>query len=144
MGRPSGLPRPARRSRQGKHLHPRREGVSAAAEAVGELLDLIDTAGTAAVTSDLTLAEVLVKPLELNCDDIARIYEDLLQSSPGLTVVPIDRSILVVAARLRAQLTLRLPDAIHVATALATDCELFVSNDRKVRLPDRLRLLTLG
>lgn len=120
------------------------EGVPAVAEAVGELLDLIDAAATAAATSELTLAEVLVKPLESNRDDIARIYEDLLQSSPGLTVVPIDRSILVAAARLRAQLTLRLSDAIHVATAVAADCELFVSNDRKVKLPDRLRLLTLG
>lgn len=58
--------------------------------------------------------------------------------------MPVDRSILVAAARLRAQLTLRLPDAIHVATALAADCELFVSNDRRVRLPDSMTLLTVS
>jgi hypothetical protein len=54
------------------------EGMSPAAEAVGELFDLIDAAKTTAVSSDLTLAELLVRPLELGRDDLVGIYAELL------------------------------------------------------------------
>jgi predicted nucleic acid-binding protein len=119
------------------------EGMSPAAEAVGELFDLIDAAKTTAVSSDLTLAELLVRPLELGRDDLVGIYAELLQPSPGLTVSPIDRAVLIAAAHLRTQRGLRLPDATHVATALASSCELFVSNDRKIKLPVTMVLLPL-
>lgn len=59
------------------------EGVPITADIVGELFDLIDAAETAAISGELTLAEILAKPLEQSRDDIARIYEELLQSSPG-------------------------------------------------------------
>jgi hypothetical protein len=45
-------------------------------------------------TSELTLAEVLIKPLESGRHDIAALHEELLQSSEHLNVVPIDRAIL--------------------------------------------------
>lgn len=113
------------------------------AEAVGELFDLMDAAQTAAVTSELTLAEVLVRPLKLDRDDLFGIYEELPQPSPGLTVSPIDRATLVAAAHLRTQLGLRLPDAIHVATALHLAASCSCRNDRKIRLPVTMVLLPL-
>jgi predicted nucleic acid-binding protein len=59
-------------------------------------------------------------------------------------VIPIDRSILVDAAHYRARLGIKLPDAIHVATAVAAGCEIFLSNDRKIITPAGMVLRKLG
>src|SRR5690242_17056409 len=91
-----------------------------------------------AVTSELSLAEVLVKPFELGREDVAAAYTELLTASDRLAVLPVDRAILVEAARQRAALSMRMPDAIHVATALAAGCELFLTNDRRLKLPPEL------
>lgn len=70
-----------------------------------------------AVTSELTLAEVLVKPFQANQTELQQIYVETLQASDSLTMVPISRTALIEAARLRAQhASLKLPDAIHAAT----------------------------
>jgi predicted nucleic acid-binding protein len=96
------------------------------------------------VTRELTLAEALVKSLEVGSQDIADLYAELIESSGRLLVVPIDRSILMDAALYRAPLGIKLPDAIHVATAVTAGCEIFLSNDRKIKTPAEMRLQRLG
>ena len=90
------------------------------------------------VTSELTLAEVLVKPFGLGREDAVAAYTELLTPSDRLAVLPVDRAILVEAARQRAALGMPMPDAIHVATALADGCDLFLTNDRRLRMPPGL------
>lgn len=96
-----------------------------------------------AVTSELALAETLPKPLQAGRPDLVAIYEELLTSSAWLTVLPVARSVLSDAARLRAQLGLRLPDAIHVATAMVAGCGVLLSNDLRLRAPEGLQVLRL-
>ena len=120
------------------------EGLPEHAGTIGALFDRIDAGEVRATTSELTLAEALAKPLETGRNDIARLYEDMLSSAGPFVVLPVGRAILLEAAGLRARLKLRLPDAIHVATALAARCEIFLSNDRKIRLPGDLTLLRLA
>jgi predicted nucleic acid-binding protein len=113
------------------------------AAAVAALFDRIDDGSVVAATSELTLAEVLAKPLEAERLDIAGVYEDMLTPSAWLAVLPVDRETLIEAARLQSRLALRLPDAIHVATAVAAGCTAVVSNDRRLRVPADLELLRL-
>ena len=47
-----------------------------------------------------------------------------------MQIIPIDRSILLQAANLRATNNLKTPDAIHAATALSVNCDLFITNDK--------------
>jgi predicted nucleic acid-binding protein len=77
------------------------------------------------VTSELTLLEVLVKPLKIG----DAITATILQRTPDVQMMPITQPVLEEAANLRATLNLRTPDAIHAATALLNGCELFVTND---------------
>jgi predicted nucleic acid-binding protein len=119
------------------------EAVAEYAAAVEVLFGLIEDGTVSAVTSELTLAEALAKPLEVGRYDIAQVYEAMLTPSTWLSVVPIDRSILIEAAKLQAQLKLRLPDAIHVATAIATGCPTVLSNDRRLQVPPGIKLLRL-
>ena len=104
----------------------------------------IDRGEVDAVTSALTLLEVLVVPLREGSASLARRYEALLTSSRGLTLVEIDTSVSAGAAHLRAALGLKTPDALHLATAHQRGCSSFVTNDR--RLPDlpEVRVLQLN
>ena len=111
------------------------EAVAEYAAAIGALFDLIENGEVAVFTSELTLAESLAKPFEARRNDIVRIYEEMLSPSSWLSVLSVERTILIEAARLQARLVLRLPDAIHVATAAAAGCDVLLSNDRRLKVP---------
>ena len=93
----------------------------------------IEEGGVEAVTSELTLAECLVKPIAERDEALVRAYLSLLAAdSPFLRVSTVSRPVLLEAARIRAGTGVKLPDAIHVATADVSGCEVFVSNDRRL------------
>lgn len=93
-------------------------------------------------TSELTLAETLVKPIKDGNLELQQIYESAIVSRKPLSVMPVERSILVQAADIRAQSKIKLPDAIHAATALSTQCTTFLTNDKQLRaIPDITVLL---
>lgn len=95
------------------------------------------------VTSELSLAECLVGARKARSDELAAIYENLLAPSEMIVMAPLDRDILRAAAFYAADAAIKLPDAIHVVTAVALDCEMFFTNDRRVTTPAGLALLTL-
>lgn len=90
------------------------------------------------ITSELTLAEVLVGPVRESDRRLIRAYEDLFADTDLLEVQPVNRTILVLSAELRVTLGNKLPDSIHVATAIGAACGVFLSSDRRIRLPDGL------
>jgi len=81
------------------------------------------------IASELTLAELLVRPLQLGRQDVADEYELLLSHFPNLKLAPVSRDILLESASLRAQYKLRTPDAILLATALKERATAVVTND---------------
>jgi predicted nucleic acid-binding protein len=85
------------------------------------------------VTSELTLLEVLVRPLKVGDATIATLFRTVLRHTPDVQMLPITQSVLEEAAQLRATLGLKTPDAIHVATALLNGSKLFVTNDSAFR-----------
>jgi len=91
------------------------------------------SAGTlAAVTSSLTLLEVLVQPLRASLPTLADKYERILTQSSGVQMIPLDLRILRAAAALRAVTAMKTPDAIQLASALAAGCTAFLTNDRRI------------
>ena len=93
------------------------------------LWDALDAGLLQIETSELTLLEVLVKPLRDGNTALASLYRTVLLGTNGLTCLPVTRLILESAAQLRAVHQLKTPDAIQAATALAHGSSLFVSND---------------
>jgi predicted nucleic acid-binding protein len=83
------------------------------------------------LTSTLTLAEVLVKPLSAGDEAWAARYERLL-STPGVSLLPFDRSCARIFARLRQDKTMKAPDAIQLSCAANAECDLFVTNDDRL------------
>jgi predicted nucleic acid-binding protein len=99
------------------------------------VLAALDEGACSGVTSELSLAECLVKPLQLGQAEVVQTYQAFLQERRFLSVVPITRELLAEAARLRAISRIKLPDAIHAATALQRGCTSFLTNDDRLTIP---------
>lgn len=96
-----------------------------------------------AITSELTLAEVLVGAYKTE-KELVVIYDDMLTNKPELSVHPIDREILRDSSYIRTIVTIALADAIHVATAIAKEADFFITNDVKMHVPDSITKLLLS
>lgn len=109
------------------------EGFPAYAPSLTEVLSQIDQGALRGVTSELTLAETLVRPFQTGNQQQLDIYRQAIANAPYLTIVPIRRELLIYAAQVRAITKLKLPDAIHAATALASQCTTFLTNDQQFK-----------
>lgn len=111
---------------------------------VTELFQAVDAGRLTAVTSSLTLLETLVVPYRANDQALAQRYETLFRNSRGLTLVDIDADLLRAAARIRASLRIRTPDALQLAAAQRAGCTCFVTNDRDLPNVGGMRVVQLA
>jgi predicted nucleic acid-binding protein len=109
-----------------------------------KLFNAADSHQVEMVTSELSLAELLVLPIKAKRDDLVEAHTAFLATRPLFNVLGIERAVLIESARLRAATGMKFPDAIHVATALASGCTTFISEDRGIRVPDGLRLVRVS
>ncbi len=79
-----------------------------------------------AVTT-MTIAEVLAGPFGAGEEALAKRYRAVMES---WQVVNLTADIAESAARFRARLKLKLPDAIQVASAIAVNADALVTHDR--------------
>ena len=115
------------------------------AASVRRLLKALATKPGVAVTSELTFAEVLAptKRIVMTVAERTNIYVPLIDEGGFIRAIPVSRSILMRTTTLRQDHPQRLPDALHIATALEARCRFFMSSDRDAnRLPDCLRRVT--
>jgi predicted nucleic acid-binding protein len=120
------------------------EAVPEYVAATSSLFEAIDRGQFQAVTSELTLAETLVKPRMDKDDERCAAYEQAIQSSRSMHVVAVNRRVLTEAAAIRAATGLRLPDAIHAATSMLASCETFLTNDPHFRVVAGLPVVVLS
>ena len=97
------------------------------------------------VTSELTLAELLAPSASFMPADARRhLYTELLVGHAFIDLEPVTREILVGTAGLRQSMArkVRLPDAIHLVTALQAGCSFVMSADKDMAcLPARVMLV---
>jgi predicted nucleic acid-binding protein len=98
---------------------------------VSGILERISGRRDELLTSTLTLAEVLVKPLSVGDIVWADRYEKLL-NTPGVSLLAFDRASARIYAQLRQDKTLKPPDAIQLACAANAKCDLFITNDERL------------
>jgi predicted nucleic acid-binding protein len=121
------------------------ETVGAHSDHAWWIINAIEDGDIVGGTSEITFAEILVKPLERGTHDLVEAYEQMIVAGANFELSPITLDILKDAARLRTQhRSLRLPDAVHVATAQRLSCTFFVTEDRRIRLPQNMKRMPVG
>jgi predicted nucleic acid-binding protein len=96
-----------------------------------------------AVSSTLSLLEVLTGCYQRGNEDLAERYRSLLGEFPHLTLFPLDPETAELAATLRARYSLLTPDAIQVATAVQNGATAFLTNDKQLARVKELNVLLL-
>jgi predicted nucleic acid-binding protein len=121
------------------------EGAAVARPSLLHVLSQVDAGILTAATSELALAEVLVRPLRDGDAGLADRYRRRISNGPTLTTLAVSRTVLERAAELRAaHASLKLPDAIHAATALLAGCTTFLTNDARFESVAALPVLLIS
>ncbi len=107
----------------------------AAREAISNAINGADRLAMAASA----LAESLIAPARRG-DEAVRLIHDLLQRLP-IEIIPLDVGVATAAARLRARhRSLRLPDALVIATAAERRADRLITTDRRWPTAKALRM----
>ncbi|MFH1625929.1 MAG: PIN domain-containing protein [Pseudomonadota bacterium] len=103
----------------------------------------IDSGNIEAITSTITLLEVLVHPLRTGNEPLAEKYREILLFSAGLITFEISHEISEMASRLRAKYSIRTPDAIQIAVGIQQGAATFLTNDPNLRKVSEIKILIL-
>lgn len=95
------------------------------------LIDPLIRAEIVVVTSWITLAEVLIKPLQIHDQILETTYRQFLYPTAQMKILSVDQKIADQAATLRALHGFKLPDAIHIATGMIAGCSHYITGDAK-------------
>ncbi|GIL22914.1 MAG: hypothetical protein BroJett042_14270 [Bacteroidota bacterium] len=95
-------------------------------------------------TSVVTIAEVLTLPIRQGNLALADQYQYFLSETETLKLIPVNITIARLAADLRAKYGIRMPDAIHLATALEIKADWFLTNDIALKKIKELNVITLA
>ncbi|HCZ35452.1 MAG: PIN domain-containing protein [Cyclobacteriaceae bacterium] len=94
-------------------------------------------------TSVVTLTEVLTLPFRQGNVELAEQYQYFLSETQTLKLIPANIPIARLAAKLRAAYGIRMPDAIHLATAMEIKADWFLTNDIALKKIKELNVITL-
>jgi predicted nucleic acid-binding protein len=120
------------------------EDVVPYADLLDPVFNLLESHALRAVTSTLTIAEILTKPFADKNFSLADEIKFAIHSFASLSIVSVDEKLAEAAALLRARYTIRLPDALQVATAIQGEATLFLTNDKRVKKVDAVQVLVLS
>ena len=107
------------------------------------IIEVIEDRPIEAVSSVITLTEILTRPLKLGNARLEREYRDILLYSGGFRLLTITAQIAESAAALRARYNLRTPDALHVAAGIDARCDAFLTNDTGIKRVTEIAVLVL-
>jgi predicted nucleic acid-binding protein len=110
---------------------------------VRPVFQLVSGGALTALSSYITLLEVLIKPLREGRQDIIQQYKDIIAGSGSFTFYPVDSGIAERGAEIRATYDFRTPDALQLATASMQGAEAFLTNDKRLRQYRDVEVLVL-
>ena len=103
----------------------------------------LDKPNSRAVTSTLTMTELLVQPLRNGDEKKADLFYGLLSTYSNLSWLAPDLEVATLAARYRALYRLKTIDALHVATAVHASATGLITNDAALARVPGIEVLVL-
>lgn len=104
----------------------------------------LERPGSAAITSTITMTELLVLPYRERDEQRANDFYGLLSTYPNLDWVAPNLEIAELAARIRALHRLQTPDALQAATAVHSLVSGLITNDPVFERVEGFETLVLG
>ena len=96
----------------------------------------LSASGMVLVVSDLIRMECRVKPVREAKTDLLKDYDEFFSSAVAEIAV-LSREVMDRATEIRARHGFKTPDAINLAAAVVTHCEVFLTNDHRLdRFPE--------
>ena len=112
-------------------------------EQVPGYMEAVDAAlsasGLVLVTSELARLECRVKPLR-NWDTGLLQEFDKYFANTIAEIVPLTRDVIDRATEIRARYNFKTPDSLHLAAAVMTNCDVFLTNDHRL---NRFTVMTI-
>jgi predicted nucleic acid-binding protein len=108
------------------------EGTKDLREAVQNKLEGTKDGSDVIMTSELTRLECPVKPIVEQDKKLLALY-DAFFAGKEVTVILPDRRIWEQATIIRVKYGFRVPDALHLASAIESECDIFLTNDHRLQ-----------
>ena len=100
---------------------------------VERIFSMLEHGRMRGVFSVVGLIEILTGPKKQKNYALASHYREIITHFPHLTIVGINEQIVEVASDLRARYSIATPDAIHIATAIDSGADAFITNDKALK-----------
>jgi predicted nucleic acid-binding protein len=119
------------------------EDIPPYADLLESVFQAVKSGSLRACTATLTLAETLVIPYRKKNEKLLKKFETLLTKTPDLTILPLTLDIARETAKIRAEFSVKTPDAIQLATARVNGIDYFLTNDKGLKTFTSLQIVLL-
>lgn len=110
------------------------------AKKIEELFDIGFDKNMTFVSSELLYLETLVLPYKKVDRAMSNLYLNIEKHIPNFYLAPINKSVLLQAAKIRAKYGFKSPDSIHLATAVTENCDLFFGFDKQLMKYEKINV----
>lgn len=101
-------------------------------EKTSEIFHSLEQGKFQAVSSVITLIEILTQPKKQKDFYLVKEYQEIINNFPNLEIKSVDLKVTDLASSLRAEYNFTTPDAIVVATALLSEATGFITADNQL------------
>tara|TARA_B100000315_G_scaffold197603_1_gene188949 strand:- start:88 stop:483 length:396 start_codon:yes stop_codon:yes gene_type:complete len=99
---------------------------------VGIVDQILEKSDVELIASDLTRLECRIKPIQENNQELLKDYDEFF-SDVVSKIVPLSRDVIDRATEIRSEHGFKTPDSIHLAAAVVSNCDQFLTNDLRLK-----------
>lgn len=109
-----------------------------------DILQAVEQGKFFAFTGDITVAEALVKPYQINNLSLISAFKSFFFADNFLSIVSHKADTFDLCAQLRAKYKMKFADALHYASAIKSGCKFFITNDKGIRSTNELEVILIS
>jgi predicted nucleic acid-binding protein len=102
-------------------------------EKIADLITYADQNKIELICSEIGVAECLYGAFKRNSEALEALYTEMFYDIALFKLCPVDGERLMLAAKLGAEIGLKLVDAVHFLAAIEKECDVFITHDDHFR-----------